>query len=91
MKGEKAVKIVALILNAAMLIFWTIITIANPEDMTESIWAVLTCSLFFLGPILNLLIIGREKISRQFWPFLYFQRKALEEKKKIEALINTKP
>jgi hypothetical protein len=78
-------RIILLFFDSAFLglIFFNIID--NPPSMEEAIWLALGC--VFL--ILHITYICFSRVSKDKEPWLitlYFRRKALEEKKRVQAL-----
>jgi hypothetical protein len=74
------VKIVAIICNVLLLLVIGYFLVK--EGIVEEKWWIVL--VFLAAPIASLLALwGR---IEEMWPLVYFQRKALEERKKIEAL-----
>jgi hypothetical protein len=79
-------RIIVLLINAAVLIFLITMTVIETPDEFEELFFV---SLFYIAVITNLYFAYTCSGSAQFndgWLSLYFQRKRLEEKNKIERL-----
>ena len=74
-----------LLVDLAVLGFIIIMTIKETPDSGEDIAAV---SVIYVLVILNIKYIFFSKTEKESWLTLYFKRKALEEKKKIESLQN---
>ena len=74
-----------LLVDLAVLGFIIIMTIKETPDSGEDIAAV---SVIYVLVILNITYIFFSKTEKESWLTLYFKRKALEEKKKIESLQN---
>ena len=82
-KSEGAhLKTIAVICNIFLLLVAIYIVSTEGRPTTQKDWLIFL--VLFVAPISSLLAFwGR---IDELWPFVYFQRKALEEKKKIEAL-----
>ena len=76
-------KIIALVANALLLGFIIYLLFAKGMPNGNEIWIVI---LLALVPILNIYAIRSS--TGDDWISLWFRRKALEEKKKIERLTN---
>jgi len=80
-------RIIAILLNIAVLLFFAYMI--TKEGLPKEGKDLIFIFLFLLfTPLINLLYIFIRK--EESWLTLYFKRKALEEKKKIEELINNK-
>jgi hypothetical protein len=87
--GYAPVKILAAIVNGTWLVVLIVLFIKNPpNNNTNSSSDILLGILFFGTPIFNLIALFWRGKTHD-WLSLFLQRKALEEKKKMEAL-NTK-
>lgn len=75
--------VIALVLNALLLIFWLVIMIAEggPGDM---LWAWIFCGLLFVCPVVNITVLLCS--WPKTWLAILFERKKLEERKRIAAL-----
>jgi hypothetical protein len=74
-----------LLVDLAVLGFIIIMTIKETPKSGEDIAAV---SAIYVLVILNITYIFFSKTEKESWLTLYFKRKALEEKKKIQSLQN---
>jgi len=74
-----------LFVDLAVLGFIIFMTIKETPNRGEEIAAV---SALYVLVILNITYIFFSKTDKESWLTLYFKRKALEEKKKIQALQN---
>ena len=74
-----------LLVDLVVLGFIIIMTIKETPKSGEDIAAV---SAIYVLVILNITYIFFSKTDKESWLTLYFKRKALEEKKKIQALQN---
>lgn len=74
-----------LLVDLAVLGFIIIMTIKETPNSGEDIAAV---SAIYVLVILNITYIFFSKTEKESWLTLYFKRKALEEKKKIQSLQN---
>lgn len=74
-------RIIVLLVDLAVLCFVIIQTILNGGYFYSSIFFIV-CALL----ILNIIYIILSKTEKESWLNLYFQRKTLEEKKKIKEL-----
>lgn len=74
-----------LLVDLAVLGFIIIMTIKETPNSGEDIAAV---SAIYVLVILNITYIFFSKTEKESWLTLYFKRKALEEKKKIQTLQN---
>ena len=74
-----------LLVDLAFLGFIIIMTIKETPKSGEDIAAV---SAIYVLVILNITYIFFSKTEKESWLTLYFKRKALEEKKKIQSLQN---
>ncbi len=76
---------ISTILNIALII--AVIVIVADDGWPRELYEQLMISLFFITPIVSLLaLIGYRGGSSENWISLYFQRKRLEEKSKINKL-----
>jgi len=83
---KKIIRSLAIILNILGFILIFILLVNDPLNF-ESIrkgWVLLVVLLLLILPIINMIITIRNITS---WLSLYLQRKTLEEKKKINALL----
>jgi len=78
-------RILATILNVLLILFVGYLLFDKPRLKGEDLLILI---LFLSTPIINLIAFHFE--NRENWIFLYFKRKSLEEKKKIQELTNTK-
>lgn len=75
-------RLVAIVVNVTVLIILAYFWVTEPPDDGDLIWPLL-----WLGYILlNLISLCFVKAKEDSWLGLYFKRKRLEEKKRIEAL-----
>jgi len=74
-----------LLVDLAVLGFIIIMTIKETPNSGEDIAIV---SALYVLVILNITYIFFSKTEKESWLTLYFKRKALEEKKKIQSLQN---
>ena len=78
-------KTIAILLNIILLGWVLYMSITEGFSGARGV-DILLILLLFLFPIINILAI--KTLCRDNWITLYFKRKALEEKKKIEELEN---
>jgi hypothetical protein len=76
-------RIFVLLIDFGILGFLIFMTIKEPPKGGEGILMV---TLLYLFVIINLIYVQFSKTEKESWIHLYFQRKRLEEKKKIENL-----
>ena len=80
-------RIIGIILNIALLI--AVISIIVDDGWPRKLYEQLLISLFFITPIANLFALwGHQSSNNDNWISLFFQRKSLEEKAKINKLKN---
>ena len=78
-------RLVLLLINVAVLGVLIIMIIKEPPEDGEILVVILAACIFL---ILNITYIFFSKTEKESWLTLYFKRKALEEKKKIQSLEN---
>lgn len=78
-------RITSIILNTLLLI--TVILLITDEGWPDEFWYQVMVIIFFAAPVLSLFTLFRiSSSSKDSWLSLYFQRKRLEEKAKIDKL-----
>lgn len=78
-------RLLAVFANIGVVIFIIVMVVVEPPNRNEFFIPILV----LLYPILNLFALLRDPqrpVWKDNWLVLYFKRKALEEKKKIEKL-----
>jgi len=80
-------KTIAILFNLLLLVFLSILIFEEGvPDFTNFGWyEIIGTFLLFFTPIISIFVIRKEG---QDWLSLYFKRKALEEKKKIDQMNN---
>jgi hypothetical protein len=80
-------KSIAVIFNVFLLILTIYALIIEKVNIKNTeLYVLLLITLSIAVPIFNIAIISSFKRDRKGWISLYFQRKALEEQKKIETM-----
>lgn len=77
------VRIITLFLDFCILGFLIFLTISEPgEELVD--WLIIIAIYFVV--LLNIFCVYKKSNNGKSWLSLYFQRKALEEKKRIEQI-----
>ena len=77
-------KYLLLILDCILLAFVTVMTIKEPPNGSD----ILFCTGIYIFIILHIVYIWISKTTKETWWSLYFERKRLEEKRRILSLEN---